>query len=94
MITAKQVAMDWADTVNGNFQINQQASRKFYNPTYADQMAVLIASQAEELEVCRGALQKLAVLGNEPFEGNSVGNVIAQQALNWRSDNNALLLNK
>lgn len=33
------------------------------------------------LEELARALEKLSVLGNEPFSGNSIGNVIAQQAL-------------
>ena len=33
------------------------------------------------LEELAGVLEKLSVLGNEPFLGNSIGNVIAQQAL-------------
>jgi cell division septum initiation protein DivIVA len=39
------------------------------------------AQLREQNRVLREALERLAILGNEPFYGNSAGNVIAQKAL-------------
>jgi len=35
----------------------------------------------DPIKQVREALEKLAKLGNEPHDGNSIGNVIAQEAL-------------
>jgi hypothetical protein len=69
MITAEQVALDWADTLNPN--LGTKPMKKFYSMEYIDQVAMLIANQAAEIKRLKDAVVILPE-GAEPMVGDLV----------------------
>ena len=55
--------------------------RGVFKPQAAIEHGNIITELKAELKAKDAALEKLARLGNEPYLGNSEGNIIAQQAL-------------
>ena len=68
--------MEESDIANSTSGI-EAANKRYADKRLQDQITALRTDNERK----KGALEKLARLGNDPYLGNSKGNVIAQQAL-------------